>query len=393
MAVYLVRELHLSPLQLVLMGTAMEAAVFVSDVPTGVLADTYSRRLSIIVGYLGMGVAWLLVGVVSAPAIIVALWALWGVSYTFTSGAWEAWITDEVGAENVGPVFLRGTRMAYAGSFVGLASLVALGTVSLRAAVIAGGAITILGALACIAVMPETGFRRVPASERGRALAELRATALNGARYVRARPVVLLLVGITFVAGMSSEAFDRLKEAHFLRDVGLPSAGHLDPVMWFGIFGAVSMLLGFFAVGVLVRRFERRGTGEVARILFGLMVVLTASQLVFALTGSAAVAIVALLVTFFARGVSSPLYMTWLNEQIVDSRVRATVISMVGQSDAVGQAAGGPALGAIGNVWGIRAALSAGALVLLPALGLFGRAIRHEGREPELDALPQPVEV
>ena len=61
MAVYLVRVVHLSPLQLILMGTAMEAAVFLFEVPTGVVADTYSRRLSLIIGYLGMGVAWMLV--------------------------------------------------------------------------------------------------------------------------------------------------------------------------------------------------------------------------------------------------------------------------------------------------------------------------------------------
>src|SRR5439155_11589692 len=38
MSVYLVRELHLSPLQLVLMGTAMEASVFLFEIPTGVVA-------------------------------------------------------------------------------------------------------------------------------------------------------------------------------------------------------------------------------------------------------------------------------------------------------------------------------------------------------------------
>src|SRR4026207_2101353 len=89
MAVYLVQELHLSPLQLVLMGTAMEAAVFVFEIPTGVVADTYSRRLSLIVGYVGMGLSWMLVGIVSAPWLIIALWGLWGLSYTFTSGAEE----------------------------------------------------------------------------------------------------------------------------------------------------------------------------------------------------------------------------------------------------------------------------------------------------------------
>jgi hypothetical protein len=83
-----------------------------------------------------------------------------------------------------------------------------------------------------------------------------------------------------------------------------------------------------------------------------------------------------------------PLYNTWLNEQITESSVRATVISLTGQANAIGQAGGGPVLGAIGNVWGIRAALTTGALAIGPALGLYGRAIAHQGREPELEQLP-----
>ena len=42
----------------------------------------------------------------------------------------------------------------------------------------------------------------------------------------------------------------------------------------------------------------------------------------------------------------------------------------------------------IGNLFGIRAALLAGAAVITPALALYGRAIRHGGREPELEDLP-----
>jgi MFS transporter, DHA3 family, tetracycline resistance protein len=69
--------------------------------------------------------------------------------------------------------------------------------------------------------------------------------------------------------------------------------------------------------------------------------------------------------------------------------VRATVISITNQADAVGQWTGGPVLGAVGNVFGIRAALAAGAACLLPALALYGRAIRHQGAEPALEAFPQ----
>jgi DHA3 family tetracycline resistance protein-like MFS transporter len=388
MAVYLVRELHLSPLQLVLMGTAMEAAVFLFEVPTGVVADTYSRRLSLVIGYLGMGAAWLAVGLVSTPWLIIALWACWGLSYTFTSGAEQAWITDEVGLEKVGTIFLRAVRFGQAGAVLGLALQVAVGTLSLRAGVILGGAVTIACGLACAALMPETGFRRRPRAERASALAEMRLTAVAGARYAWAAPVIMLLIGVDLFMGMSSEAFDRLKEAHFLRDVGLPAAGQLDPVVWFGIFWLAGMVLGFSAIGRLIKRVERGGRRAVTDFLFAFTMLQLAAMLLFALTGSTWIAIAALLGVFLARDLSGPLYTIWLNEQITDSRVRATVLSISGQADAIGQAGGGPVLGVVGNVWGIRAALAAGAFAIAPALGLYARAIARQGREPELEKLP-----
>jgi MFS transporter, DHA3 family, tetracycline resistance protein len=388
MSVYLVQELNLSPLQLVLMGTAMEGAVFLFEIPTGVIADTYSRRLSLIVGYLGMGLAWMLVGLVSAPWLIIVLWGFWGLSYTFTSGAEEAWIADEIGADRVARVFLRGARVWYVGAVLGLVLQVAIGTASLRAGVIVGGGLTLSAGLICLLFMPETGFERRPRAERGSALAEMRTTARSGARYAWAAPVILFLVGVQLFMGMSAEAFDRLKEAHFLREVGLPAVGGFDPVVWFGIFWLVGLLIGFVATGWLIKRFERHGRRLVTSALFTLTAMEMVAMLVFALTGSTWLAISALLGVFFARDLASPLYTIWLNEQIRDSSVRATVLSISGQANAIGQAGGGPALGAIGNVWGIRAALAAGSLVIAPALWLYGRAIAHDGREPELEELP-----
>src|SRR5438034_551642 len=102
--------------------------------------------------------------------------------------------------------------------------------------------------------MPETGFRRRPRAERASALGELRTTAIGGARFAWAQPVILLLVGVELFIGMSSEAFDRLKEAHFLRDIGLPAVGDLDPVIWFGIFWLAGMVLGLSAMGRLIKR-------------------------------------------------------------------------------------------------------------------------------------------
>jgi MFS transporter, DHA3 family, tetracycline resistance protein len=390
-AVHLVRDLHMSPLQLVLMGTVMEAAVFVFEVPTGVIADTYSRRASLIVSFVIQGTAIAIVGLATVPAVAIAAWGLWGFGYTFMSGAWQAWITDEVGVDRVGRVFLQGARISFVGSFLGLLVQAAIATQSLRAAVIFGGVVTALFGLACILVMPETGFRRRPRDDRGRAFQELRTTAVAGARYVRVQPLILLLLAISFFAGMSTETLDRLWEAHFIRDIGLPAIGSLDPVVWFVLFSIPMMALAFFGAGVMMKRFEGAGSRRLVRALLPLTSVMMVAQTAFGLAGGIALAYGSLLVYRVARTLTWPLEMTWLNQQITDSSVRATVISITGQSDAIGQAAGGPALGVIGNVWGIRAALVAGAAVIAPALALYGRALRHGGREPELVELPQPA--
>ena len=68
----------MNPLQLVLVGTVMELAVFVFEVPTGVVADTYSRRLSIIIGWIVFGVGLVVAGSVPSFGVVLLGWAIWG---------------------------------------------------------------------------------------------------------------------------------------------------------------------------------------------------------------------------------------------------------------------------------------------------------------------------
>jgi MFS transporter, DHA3 family, tetracycline resistance protein len=369
----------------------MEAAVFVFEVPTGAFADTYGRRRSIAVSCALQGAAYVLVGSANHVATVLVAWALWGLGWTFMSGAYEAWITDEVGSERVGRVFARGNQFAYAGALVGLVASVALATLDLRLPIILVGAVIVALGVATLLFMPETGFSRSARAEGENPLAELRGAVTNGVRYVRVQPLLLAIVAIGFFAGMSTEAMDRLREAHFIRDVGLPRVGDLDPVVWFGLFGVGGLVIGFVASQYLVRRFDREDAPSLARWLTVVTAAQGAALAVFALSGSLAFALATLWLYGLTRSLASPLYMTWLNQNIRDSSVRATVISIAGQSDAIGQAGGGPMLGVVGNVLGIRAALLAGAAVIAPAVGLYARAIRHGGKEPELEQLPEPI--
>jgi MFS transporter, DHA3 family, tetracycline resistance protein len=390
LAVYFVRVVHMSPLQLVLVGTVMEAAIFVFEVPTGAFADTFGRKLSLIVAFVIQGTAIVIVGAVPNFWAIAAAWALWGFGWTFESGTWEAWLADEIGVERLPGVLMRATRIGYGSGIAGLLAGVGIALWNIQAAVIFGGVVTVAMGVACIFVMPETGWSRKPVEERLSPPRELASTVSTAVRFVRAQPALLLLIGATVVAGASSEAFDRLWEAHFIRDVGLPHVGALDPIVWFGLFGVLISVLGLVISTFVIKRFETASSPLLARSLLWLTTVLTVALVAFGLAHSLAFALCALLVAQAARGMLAPVYMAWLNRQITDSSVRATVISIAGQADAIGQAGGGPGLGAIGNAFGLRSALVAGGLVLAPAIALYGRAVAHHGREPELEALPTP---
>ena len=82
------------------------------------------------------------------------------------------------------------------------------------------------------------------------------------------------------------------------------------------------------------------------------------------------------------RSLYIPIHEVWINQNIKDSSVRATVISMVGQLDAFGEIVGGPGVGLIGERVAIRAALLVSTALLIPAVPLHTLALR-QGRSPE----------
>ena len=90
LAVYYVLTVGMNPLQLVLVGTVLELTVFVFEIPTGVVADTYSRRLSVIIGYVLIGICFLIEGWVPIFVFILAAEFIRGIGETFISGAASA---------------------------------------------------------------------------------------------------------------------------------------------------------------------------------------------------------------------------------------------------------------------------------------------------------------
>ncbi|MGD6854965.1 MFS transporter [Bacillus infantis] len=363
-AIYFVVDAGLNPLQLVLIGTIMELSIVLFEVPTGVIADHVSRKKSVIIGTILLGLAHLLEGSVPAFWGIASAYAVWGLGYTFLSGAEEAWIADEVEGKGLDKLFLKGSQIANIGKIAGImASVIISMLFSVQAAIlIAGGSFIILAVWLWFR-MPEERFEKLEREESSQ-LRQLAGAIHKGYRTVKGHPVLAGMAGIALMWGLASEGFDRLWAAHFLGDIQLAGS---SAVLWFGLINGIALLLNIGVVEWISRRLNGDGEQTYVRLLLFVNGALTASTLIFALSGEIWLALASYWISFTLRGLNSPLYSIWLNQKL-EPKGRATMLSLFGQLDAIGQIAGGPLVGWIAFSISIQAGLFATGLLTVPVL-------------------------
>jgi len=389
-----VSTVGLSALQLVLVGTTLEASAFIFEVPTGVVADVYSRRLSVIIGVILIGLGFIVEG--SFPLFVPILMAqvLWGLGYTFTSGATQAWITDEIGEAAAGKAFLRSNQVGNLAALFGIGAGMLLGNLRINLPIVLGGGGMVLLGVFLTLCMPETGFKPAPNEERG-SWGQMVHTFLEGLRMVRRRPALGTILGIGLIYGLYSEGLDRLWTKHMMDQFAPALASFAQPVVWLGVMRAVGLLLSIGGTELAQRRVNTENSRRVVQALQWITVLLIAGVFSFALAGTLLLAVLAYWLVYVTRNVIGPLYTAWVNQRL-DSQVRATVISMSSQVDAIGQIAGGPVVGLIGSLVSVRAALLASGVILTPVLALYRVALRSGESDGEtggrLEALNDPAE-
>ncbi|MDQ5826503.1 MAG: MFS transporter [Chloroflexota bacterium] len=385
-AVYFILNARLDPFQLVLVGTVLEVSCFLFEVPTGIVADTYSRRLSVLIGFSLWGVGFLIEGAFPFFWVIVVSQVIMALGYTFNSGALEAWIAGEVGEENLGPAFLRASQVGRICALGAIVAAMGLGSLNPAIPILVAGVGFVCLAIYGVIAMPETGFTRRPKEER-EGWRDMVTTFKDGSKVIRTSPVLVIFMLLTLFAGASTEGMDRLWEAHFLQNFAFPGGGYLQPVVWFGLMNVGLLLLGMLSTFIIQKRVDTNNHNVVARVLIAFCVLQIAFLVWFALAGEFVMAVLAFWGMSLFRGIAGPLFRAWL-AQSIEPRVRATVLSMVGQSDAIGQMTVGPVIGWIGTVRSIRAALVFSAVLLAPVVPLVAMARnRTVATPPEQDVV------
>lgn len=364
-AIYYVSQASLNPLQLVLIGTIMELAILFFEIPTGLVADYFGRKKSFIIGTFLIGVAHLLEGSLPTFWVIAVAAALWGIGWTFISGAETAWIADEIENDKLDHVLLKGAKFASVGSFLGIIVSVIIAMVfSVQMAILIAGGLLIFIAIISLKLVPETKFKSIARKEAS-SIGQMSLAIKSGLSQIKGNSILIGLVAITIFVGLASEGFDRLWGAHFIEGFHLNAE---DAIYWFGAFYAIAFLLNIGLLKVVETYVKER----FATVLFIFNSVLIVFMMIFAMSNALLLEAMLYWVIASLRAVNSPLMSIMTNKQL-QSQGRATALSMYGQLDAFGQVAGGPLVGVIALYTSIQGGIMATAILIVPTLFFLWR--------------------
>jgi MFS family permease len=347
-SVYLVVDADLSPSQLVLIGAAQGVVALVFEVPAGVVADVISRKWSLVVSHVLMGTAMIATGLVTDFGPLVATQMLWGLSWTFASGADVAWITDELDQPaRISVVLMRSGRAQLTGAAAGILGIGALGSLVQRsiAMMLAGAAMLLLG----LYVVLRFGEQRFVPTSTGLWSASW-SILLRGSALVRRSRAILLMFAATFLVNGAAVGFGRLN-ARRLVDVGLP----LDPVAWFTGLGVLTLLVGAAVLRIVEPHIDGARTalrGYAIACAAGAVGLVGLAGAPDEVSGSAAV----LLVAGIALPLTRIMGTIWVNRQ-TSGDVRATVHSFLAQAEYLGEIVCGLAVAVVARLVGLSLAL------------------------------------
>ncbi len=371
--IFHIKAVGLPPEWLVLMGTLYEISILTCEVPTGVVADLVSRRLSVAIGLALVGCAFILEGLLPFLIPVAVAQIVLGIGETFISGAREAWITDEIAhSENPnavpGEIFARGAQVDMVSRVVGSwAAVPVVGYLGLGAVMIAGGACFLVLSIYARYGLSEKGFHR------GDHERHFWASFREGWKYVRMRTVLVAILLVSIIYGLASEGFDRLSHQSILERFELPPLAWLPTDSWWAIFASGSLLAAACALAVLRRVIDFRDAAQLSRMLLILTLLVVGGVAAFSQMMVFAGVVGVFVFTRTMRRCIGPMLTAWIN-LYAPANQRATILSFEGQAHSFGEIFGGLTASGIARAFGTRWAILASAVMLIPAIPLLVRA-------------------
>jgi MFS family permease len=357
------------------------AGMVLFEVPTGVVADGWGRRVSFLLGTATLAVSTLLYYLLWQFSAAFWAWAvvsvLLGLGFTFFSGAVEAWLVDALHFSGydgaLETVLGRGQMISGTAMLIGsvaggaIAQATDLGVpFLLRVGVLLGMFVVALWLMHDVGFTPERSARPLQATR-----AVLAASIENG---LKNPPVRYVMLAAPFTAGVGIYVFYALQP--FLLELFGDRGAYGIAGLAAAIVAGAEVLGGWLAPRF--RRLVRKRTTVL--MLSGAVSALILVALGF--TREFWVALVLLAVWALVAEVGTPVGQAYLNDMI-DSRQRATVLSFASLTGSSGGVVVQPLLGRAADVYGYSASLAFSGVIQLAAVPFLYASRRQRAAADE----------
>jgi len=360
------------------------AGMMIFEVPTGVVADIWGRRISYLLGATTLVLSTLLYVYMWQTHAPFWGWAIGsiilGLGFTFFSGATEAWLVDALAFTKskltLEQVMAKGQIVGGAAMLTGsIAGGFIAQSTNLAVPYVVRSVILGLTFIAAVVWMKDLGF--TPDRSRG-AMVEMRRVVRESIDAGWKNPPVRWLMLAAFcTGGVNMFAFYAL-QPYLLQLYGDPGA--------FGIAGlAAAIIAGTQMIaGVFVSRLRGMFSHR-THALIVISLTSTASIAVLGLTSSFAVAVVAVIVWGLTFSMGMPIRQAYING-IIPSEQRATVLSFDSLMASAGGVISQPALGRVADISGYPAAYLVTSAIQVVAVPFLFLARRENARSDRVEA-------
>lgn len=358
------------------------------EVPTGIIADTFGRRMSYLLGAFTLG---------ASTALYLFMWqihgpfwgwaassVLLGLGFTFFSGALEAWLVDALHATSfkgsLEGVFAKGQVVGGAAMLTGsIAGGIIAQFTNLGVPYILRSAILLLNFGTAFFLMKDLGFTPRKMVQPLKEVKQIFKSSIEHG--FKNPPVRWLMLAAPFTFGASFYIFYAL-QPFLLELYGDKTAYWIAGLV--AALSALAQIAGGFAASHIKKIFRRRTNALLLGIgLTGFILILVS----FANSFWIALTLIFLWGLIFAA--LSPIRQTYLNG-LIPSEQRATVLSFDSLMGSSGGVVTQPLLGKAADVWNYSTSYLLAAILQLSALPFVFLAKREKAKSDVIESDGNP---
>lgn len=347
--------------QIGILFSVLSLTSFLFEIPTGAFADIYGRKKSTLLGMFLMAISASLIFFVHSFYFLIPIFILWGISITFISGAYEAWVVDRLKEKKkdslIKEYYLKTQSILRLSLFLsGFLGALIVSKLGLNSIWIFGGASFIIQGI----ILSFVSEKRIT-KDKKQSFKDLIKQAQQSIRFSLKHNILLFLLIATFFIVFRDAFGGDLVFQPFLRNLGFP-------VFAFGLLFAGINLIGTFSPllsKVLVKKFKNEKNYLAFLLLCSIIL-----DLLILLVTNAFYGIIILGLMFIVIDLFMPINSSYF-QSFIPSKMRATITSFNGMVISLAYVISSPLSGLIADTIGPQKTIAMGAIFLIPALILY----------------------